>query len=312
MSDDVTLRVMGDRARVIVTGGDAVQLSGWAVSRLQELDARWSRFRPDSEITALNRAGGRLAVVSDDTFSLLEAAVAAWSATGGLFDPTMLDDLVAHGYDRPHQELTPPSGPLRRPVEPGRQPMRRSRCGDILLDQGLNSVLIPAGVEIDPGGIGRGLAADIVATELLARGARGALVDLGGDIRVVGDPPDGGPAWTVTVEDPFQLDLGLFHVGLAEGGLATSSQLRRRWSTAAGDRHHLLDATSGDPSSSPVSTAVVAAGSACWAQVLSKAALLAGFDDGPRLLESQGALGVLFDFDGEVRDVHLLKLTAAA
>jgi thiamine biosynthesis lipoprotein len=169
---------------------------------------------------------------------------------------------------------------------------------------------MPAGVTFDPGGIGKGLAADIVASELMARGALGAMVNLGGDLRVIGEHPDDGPVWTVAIDDPNHRDHDLFHMGFADGGVATSSQLLRRWAGPGGDRHHLLDASTGAPSTSPVGSAVVATGAAWWAEVLAKAALLAGFDAGAELIRANGAVGVLFSLSGQAHDVGLMEQAA--
>ncbi|MEZ5409694.1 MAG: FAD:protein FMN transferase [Acidimicrobiales bacterium] len=312
MHDDVTFHVMGNRARVVVTGPDADKLTVWAQRRLEGLEARWSRFLPDSEICALNRAGGVPTIVSADTFTLIHHAVEAWSATDGWFDPTMLGELVAEGYDRSYGRLPPADAtvpPLPAPEASG-PGQRWSRCGDISLEAGVNLVALPPGVAFDPGGIGKGLAADMVATELMMRGAEGAMVELGGDLRVTGEHPDGGPTWAVAIDDPAQRGRDLFRFGFADGGVATSSQLQRRWSTGQGDRHHLLDPTTGAPSVSAVGTVVVATGAAWWAEVLAKSALLAGFEAGERLLRAHQAAGTLFGLDGAAHDAGLLAQAA--
>lgn len=329
MHDDATFTVMGGRARVLVHGDDASRHVAWARSRLAELEQRWSRFRPDSELSGLNRAAGRWVDLSADTFCLVELAVHAWAATGGLFDPTLLGQLVALGYDRTHTDLAPPSEPARPTpagggrgsdsdpggrhgaTTPGRAGPRVSRCGDIQLDRESLAVALPPGSAVDPGGIGKGLAADMVATELMARGARGALVELAGDLRIVGDHPHDGPVWTVQVDDPADRGRELFRLGFGDGGIATSSRLQRRWSTADGDRHHLVDPRTGLPSTGEVASAVVATGSAWWAEVLAKAALLAGIGPGRRLLAEAGAVGVLFDDHGQAHDARLLAQAEA-
>jgi FAD:protein FMN transferase len=316
MRHDVTFTAMGSLARVVVHGDNAARLSDWAETRLADLEGRWSRFRPDSEISALNRAAGRLTMVSAETFTLVAHAVQAWEATRGLFDPTMLGELVAHGYDRTHDDLAPPSGPLVASGEGSRggpaplAGLRHSACDEIVLEEGMNAIQLPPGMAIDPGGIGKGLAADLVSAELMAQGAKGAMVNLGGDLRVIGDHPDDGPVWTVVIDDPNQRNRDLFSLGFADGGVATSSQLQRRWAGPGGDQHHLLDPTTGAPSASAVGSAVVAAGSAWWAEVLAKAALLAGFDAGAALIRSHGAAGVLFAIDGAAHDVGLMEQAA--
>lgn len=302
---------MGCRARVVVNGDDHAGLAAWAVGRIEELESRWSRFRPGSEISALNQSGGQLTPVSHDTFILVDHAMEGWQTTGGRFDPTMLDHLISHGYDRTHAELAPATAPARPGINDDSSAWWTSRCGEIVLVPALPAVMLPPGVSFDPGGIGKGLGADMVATELMMRGASGALVDLGGDLRVTGDHPDSGTTWTILVDDPIAPGEDRYRLGLADGGIATSSQLQRRWAVAAGDRHHLLDPRNGDPSTSPVAAAVVAGAAAWEAEVLAKGALIAGFDAGATLITDSGAVGALFDFEGVASDVGLLQAAAA-
>jgi thiamine biosynthesis lipoprotein len=145
-------------------------------------------------------------------------------------------------------------------------------CASIELDAGLRAVRLPAGVGIDPGGIGKGLAADIVVGELLGAGAAGALVSLGGDVRVAGEPPD-GDRWTLVVEHPVT-GADLLAVGLVDGAVATSSTLRRRWAVEGGTRHHVVEPTSGRSATGPLVAATAVAGEGWWAEALATAALL--------------------------------------
>lgn len=262
---------MGSSARVIVLGGPP-GLDLRAEERIADLEQRWSRFRPDSELSRLNAAPReRATLVSADTFVLLERAVQAWERTAGRYDPTVLDALVANGYDRSFAELprdAPHTGAAARPA-PG--------CTGLLLDPKIHAVTIPAGTSLDPGGIGKGLAADLVAEELLAAGAEGVLVDLGGDVRVAGTGPhDGG--WVVDVEHPLFGDRALLHLLLRDAGIATSSRLRRRWHRDGVPRHHLLDPATGAPTVGTLVAATVVAGEAWWAEALTKAAFVGGLD----------------------------------
>lgn len=135
---------------------------------------------------------------------------------------------------------------------------------DIVLLPDLSAVMLPQGLSLDPGGIGKGLGADLVAAEIMGHRAAGVLVDLGGDLWVMGEHPDHGPVWTV-IADPALPGHGSYRIGLNDGGIAISSQLARRWATPDGDRHHLLDPHTGRPGTSSVAAAVVA-GSATWAR----------------------------------------------
>ena len=89
-------------------------LLGDAVALLADIEARWSRFRPDSELSALNAHAGAPVFTSTDTAAVVALALEAWRATGGLFDPTIHDALVASGYDRSFDELVPPAAGVAR------------------------------------------------------------------------------------------------------------------------------------------------------------------------------------------------------
>lgn len=256
---------MGSLAHVVVAGRPP--LLTLARRRLEQLESAWTRFRP-SELTSLNASHGEWVQVSGDLYLLVDRALTAWRETRGLFDPTVLDALAAHGYDRPFDTL---SGVAQVAAEAVPVP----GCGAIRLDPERRRVRMPAGVHLDPGGIGKGLAADIVARDLMAAGAAGVLVSVGGDVRVRGDSPDGG-AWTVSVTHPLEPRTELARMTLEDGAVATSSRLRRAWETSAGPGHHVIDPASGRPARTPVAAATVVAGEGWWAEALATAMLVAG------------------------------------
>ena len=267
---------MGSSARVVVLGGPP-GLDRRAEDRIADLESRWSRFRPQSELSRLNESPhGRPTLVSGDTFALIERAVQAWKLTDGRYDPTVHDALVANGYDRTFSALH-----AEAEVDPGGRgpdaPQPAPGCSGVELDARLCSVTLPPGTRIDPGGIGKGLAADLVATELLAAGAEGVLVDLGGDVRVAGTGPHDGD-WVVDVEHPLHGDRALLHVLLHDAGIATSSRLRRRWHRNGVPRHHLLDPATGRSTIGTIVAATVVAGEAWWAEALTKAAFVGGLE----------------------------------
>ena len=280
MAAELRFAAMGTEAHVVVTGGPG-GLAERARARVAEIEARWSRFRPDSELSRLNRRQGRVVVVSDDTFALVDRAVAAWRLTGGAYDPTVLPALRAAGYDRDFAALAGPTagagdgGRASATCAPGPAP----GCGAIELLPRLRAVVLPPGVELDPGGIGKGLAADLVTAELLEAGARGALVNLGGDVRVRGEAPAGG-MWPIAVADPLDPARDLLVLGLDDGAVATSSRLRRRWTLGSVERHHLLDPRTGEPVETRLVAVTVVAGEGWWAEAATKQAFLTGWAGG--------------------------------
>ena len=246
---------------ITVVDGDEHDLA-WAQRRVIELEHRWSRFMPTSEIARLNEAGGEPLDVSPDTVMAVRAACAAWVHTRGCFDPTVHDSLLRLGYDDSIEAVRD----QRR--EPSRPLIGTAGCEGVIYDEDALVVQFPPGVRFDLGGIGKGLAADVVATGLIERGARGALVNVGGDVRVTGEPAS-GDAWRVDVEDP-RTEQVLVTLPLLDGGVATSTTLRRRWRLGQRAVHHLISPADGTPTDGNVVGVAVIAGTAAWADALSK------------------------------------------
>jgi len=300
MTNDATDRVvearwhaMGTEVHVVVVGGDRGHLA-LARNRIDTLERRWSRFRTDSEISRLNASGGEPLEVSADTASLVALAQHAWRLTGGSFDPTLLHALCAAGYDRSFEQVR--SGTATIPAVPARLPLVRPLVTDI--DVRGHVVTLPDGLGFDPGGIGKGLAADLVAELLLDAGAAGCCVNIGGDLRVLGAGP-ADPGWTLGIDDP-RSSRPVALIGLRDGAVATSTVLRRAWLTDGSPRHHLIDPVSGEPTVSDVALASVVAGQAWLAEVLATAALLRGTSRAFDLLDPTAA-GLVVDHDGGVQ-----------
>jgi len=289
-AEELSFRAMGSDAHVIVVGGRPGAAER-ARRRIDDLERRWSRFRPDSEISRLTRRAGEWLTLSADSVLLVERAVEAWRLTVGRFDPTVLGAVIRAGYDRSFDDLGEAGGDGDSPLTTG--------AAGIGIDG--DRVRLPAGVGFDPGGIGKGLAADVVVAELLAAGAAGACVNLGGDLRVTGEPPTGPSGWTVAVDHPASSE-PVALLGVDDGAVATSTTLRRRWAVASGEeRHHLIDPWTGAPSASDLTLAAVVAAEAWMAEVLAKAVLLRGSAHAFDLVAGLGADALTVDRDGTVR-----------
>jgi thiamine biosynthesis lipoprotein len=254
---------MGSDAHLIVVGGDADLLNA-AAQRIDDLEQRWSRFIESSEVNELNRRAGAFVDVSPDTILLIDRALEAWRLSGGAFDPTVLGAMLRAGYDRSFDQLGPTPALGESVLGLG--------VADIEIEDG--RVRLAAGTGFDPGGIGKGLAADLVCDETRAAGADGVCINVGGDVRVSGVGPDAGP-WTVAIEHAWRTE-PLALLGLHEGAVATSTTLKRRWQAGGSVKHHIIDPQTGQPSTTDVSLATVIASEAWLAETLAKAVLLAG------------------------------------
>ncbi len=279
---EVTFRAFGSGCRVVCDVEEAEDL---AISRLEDLEGRWSRFRDSSEVSEVNRNAGDWCEVSTITAQLFEAGVRAIELTNGVVNPLMLKQLQGLGYVASHEHLELST------AEPTHATSTSGRAEtDIDVAGGL--VRIPAGTGFDPGGIGKGLAADLVTEDLVDSGATWVMVSLGGDIRFAGTAL-ANYAPVVHVDDPRTAGALLGATRVAGGALATSSTTSRRWAIDGQVHHHLLDPRTGAPTQSPRIAASVYAPNAWLADVLAKA-LVVNPDLGEADLTAWGAEAIAF------------------
>lgn len=286
---------MGNTAHVAVVADDehsATELLENARRYAMSLELSWSRFIPTSDIFRLNTARGRLVPISPDTEVLIRHLIAAHEATDGLFDPFVLPALIDAGYAT---SFAGDGNPSCTATSPAVKPSALS----VYLENvdGETWCRLLDGATLDPGGLGKGLAADIIAERLLLDGAVGALVSMGGDIRCVGDSPD--PAgWVIDIETRCHPAFGATTVVMKSGAIATSSTDAKRWH----DGHHVIDPSTSRPIVDDAPFALrqssVIASTAVWAEVFATATLVAGSSTAGLMIESRGLAGRFEAVDG--------------
>lgn len=278
---------MGNTAEVTIVDG-AGDSHGFAERRLLELEQLWSRFIPTSDIYRLNMSRGKPILVHRDTITLAKYLVNAHEYSNGYFDPTLLPTLVDLGYGSSRSDLSMST------ILPSNRPSFTDPLSQTQIDDVNCVVQLPVGITLDPGGLGKGLAADIVATELVEVGAIGACVNVGGDLRCVGCGPN-DDAWNIDIESPFNHTITIAELIVGNGGVATSSTRAKRWSTRRGQFHHVISPTTKLPltesENAPVQVTVIGA-EAVWAEILATTIIVAGATEG-MLLANQSQLGVL-------------------
>jgi thiamine biosynthesis lipoprotein len=248
---------------------------------LEDVDAAYSRFREDSELTRVNATAGRTIHLSPLLATAIDAALRAARLTDGAVDPTIGRAIRVAGYDDDFSRIALEGSHRSNPGEPVWTVMlcaeRVPGWQAIRLDRGSRTVRLPQGVELDLGSTGKALAADLAATAALAAaGEGGVLVSLGGDIGTAGDSPSGG--WRILVaEDSRDKPSGDGDViCVPAGGVATSSTTVRRWSRDGVILHHIIDPQTGLPASGPFRTVTVVAGTCLDANIASTAAIVRG------------------------------------
>lgn len=284
-----TFRAIGTDVFVAVRDSrELVAATRIAQAVLRDVDDVASRFRPDTDLVAVNRAPGRWVQVDPLLVAAVDAAVAAAEATDGLVSPLLGRPLVELGYDRDFGELVErPDSPA--PVSP---PPRLDAWREIGTDLA-GRVRIPAGTALDLGSIGKAWAADLVATACEQRLSAGALVSVGGDLRIAA--PD-GDTWPVALsEQPGGPVTGVVH--LDRGGLATSSTRVRRWGSRGVRRHHLLDPRTGRPAAEVWHT-VTATGDTCAAANTATTAAVVLGAEAPAWLTARGVTARLVNPEG--------------
>lgn len=289
---------MGNTADVSVCGNS--QLVEIARRRIDELEQKWSRFLPSSDISRLNNSCGETIRVAAETLTLIQYLISAQNVTTGAFDPTLLPVLNDLGYQ---SSFTQPE----RVSTFASLPDWSLPLSSIRIDESKNSVYIPEGLTLDPGGLGKGLAADMVAQLLMSEGADGVCISLGGDIRCMGK----GfldESWTLPIESPNgKVEQS---ATFTDGAIATSSVRAKNWTFMSESQHHLIDPVTKQPLNTlgiyaVQSTAI--ANEAVWAEVFSTAALVRGAEITFPLCETNGIAAQIKYSDGSSKESALWK-----
>ncbi len=290
-------RAIGVDVRVVVT--EPTWLDGareLLEHHLQALDLACSRFRPDSELVALNAARGRTTEVSPFLAEAIAVALDGARASDGDVDPTLGSSLVRLGYDRDFAELPAEGGAVQLTYR------RSSHWSQVALDRAAGTVRLPEGVQLDLGATAKAWAADRAADAIHEAFGCGVLVSLGGDIALAGPCPEGG--WPIRVQErpgPVSTapDGPSETVALQSGGIATSSTVARRWRRGGEVMHHLIDPATGMPAVSVWRTVTVTAPTCLQANVATTAAIVRSASAVPRLVAS-GLPARLVDHDGKL------------
>ncbi len=272
---------------VLWSAGDATPALAAAAAEVRRIEAKYSRYRDDSALSVINRAAGASAVEVDaETAALIDFSAALHAGSDGAFDLT--SGVLRRAWQFKENRLPDPAAvasllPL---------------IGWSKVDWNSPRIRLPlAGMELDFGGFGKEYAADRAAAALMERDIRHGFVNLGGDVRIVGAPPDGSP-WRVAIQHPRRDDVALARIELREGALATSGDYER-FIEVNGRRYcHVLDPRTGWPVECAQSVSVVAPLCAV-AGAHATIALLAG-EGAHDYLESRGLPYLMVDREGAI------------
>jgi len=259
---------MAGPCELLVDGGDADEarvLLARAADEAWRIERKFSRYRDDSVVHAIHAAGGAPVEVDDETAQLLDYAALCWEASRGRFEIT--SRVLRRVWTFDGREGVPDAGAIQAALE-------HVGWDKVTWQEG--RITLPAGMEIDFGGLGKEYAVDRAAADLAGHTARAFVVNFGGDLFASGARAD-GTAWRVGVDDPARTGEALLgRIDLARGGLATSGDARRfvRW---RGRRlGHVLDPRTGWPVEGAPAAVTVLASTCLEAGTLATFAILQG------------------------------------
>lgn len=279
---------MGGPCELLLYGADAEAARAFAAAEaeVRRLEARYSRYRDDSVISTLNRSAGDPAGFEPDeeTAALLDYAQTAWRESDGAFDLTT--GVLRKAWDFKARRV-----PAQAELD-----ALLPRVGWQRLSWRRPHLSLPEGMELDLGGVVKEYAADRARDLLHAAGWRHGLVELGGDIAIVGPHPDGTP-WRVGIRHPRDPEHAIAAVELRAGAIATSGDYERFFEEKGRRYCHLLDPATGWPVEGLASVSVVAA-QCLVAGTASTVAMLKGRRPGGDWLESLGLAHLCVAADG--------------
>ncbi len=262
-----------DRAREIIQA---------AFARVDEIEEAMSLYKPGSEVDRVNDQAGKQAVeISREIFSVLAMAKEVAVSSDGAFDPTVGALVTAWGIgtDNPSIPGTEQLDELINLVDYSQLELTDHNGSRY------EAKLLKEGMQIDLGGIAKGYAADEVKRIITEMGSSSALVNLGGNIMLVGTKPD-GTDWRIGVQDPGSGRGDYVMIVSLEEGTVVTSGIYERFFTREGEHfHHILDTKTGFPAENELESITIIAENSAFADALSTAAFVLGLEQGLQYME---------------------------
>lgn len=279
-----TFKAMGTEIEVLAYPELPLHIVDQVQARFLEAEAALSRFRADSELSRLNRSAGQPFRASPLLLEVLGGALDAARRTSGLFDPAVIDGIEAAGYTRSFDAMNG--------VGEAVSALGIRRSSNIEVNDGL--IVLHNGVRVDLGGYAKGWTVDSCRELML--GCQTWVINAGGDLLAHGPGPT-GEGWLIGIEDPFDPSRDIGVLLARDAAIATTSRMRRRWKTAAGEAHHIIDPVTGRPAYTGLASVTVIASSVAEAEVWAKALFLLGARQGPRAAQEGVVDGAVFVTD---------------
>lgn len=281
----------GGEVVIEASGPGARKLLGEAADRVLEVSKRLTRFDPTSELSRVNADPRATVEAGPMMIRFVEAAISAAEMTEGLVVPTLLPELEEAGYTRSMSDgargssISTPQ-PAAEESGPGSGLPISMRWKTLDVDPEKMTVTRQPGVRLDAGGIGKGMAADLVAELMEESDVAAWSVDCLGDVRVGGTAGQSRP---VRIASPVPGQSPIEILQLRRAGIATSGTTKRSWHDGSGvEAHHLIDPRTGRPATSDAVQVTALGPTTVEAEARAKAALLSGVAGAGRWLPHGG------------------------
>ncbi len=294
LGSDATFVLVGESADML----DMLLAKLWRATF--EFEQRFSRFLPDSELSAFNRSAGIKQAVSPEFRDILRTTQQLAIMTDGLYNPFILPALQRAGYTT---SFVKEYASDVHDDHSSRQVVAASN-----VEVGDTWACIPYGTALDLGGCGKGYLGDQLAELLRDEPLNGYWLSLGGDISAAGCDEHGQP-WTVAIQDAGDTTTESAYVvqGTVEPfAVATSSTLVRQGTHNGKRWHHIIDPATGQPADSDVRMATVHAATALQADVLASCAIILSSNRALAYLGQRHVIGALLQVEDKRRAIHAL------
>jgi thiamine biosynthesis lipoprotein len=268
-----------------VCGKGAQDAADAARAEIVRLETLFSRTRADSDVARINTSGTAPVTVSEDTAAAIALSLTYAELTDGAFDIAIGPVMDAWGFGSGGENYRVPAPKVLEALLP------LADSSLVALD-GSTVMLGQTGMVLDLGGVGKGYAAQAAAELLRNRGIESALLYLGGNVVCVGSKPDGS-AWSIAVQDPQDVSRGVGVLELRDLCAVTTGGYQRYFEADGKIYHHVIDPTTGYPSSSGILSATIVCADSAVADILSTSVYIMGETRAAQLWREQGNFEML-------------------
>ena len=263
--------------KVQAYGENAAQANEVAQKYISDLEATISVTKPISDIYKINHAKEFPVTVSDQTMRLIKIALNMSEISGGAFNPCLYPVSSAWGFTKKAYRV-PPQEEIDEKLKLCDYKKVRLEGNNIWMDEGM---------QFDLGGIGKGFAGDEAAKKMREYGVESALLDLGGNIQLIGSKPNGKP-WTVGLKNPFDKNSIVGTLEAENVAIITSAGYERYFEDKTGHKYiHIFDGTTGAPVENDLVSTTAIAESVTYCDGLSTTLYVLGLEKAIELWRNQ-------------------------